>query len=144
MQVLSSDWGEIHVGVPQGSILGPLLFSVYMNDLPTVGKNCELNLYADDMEMHCHNMDLSCAEHDLQEDLNFVYSWLCINLLSLSIKKSNVMLIGSRQKLQNHDLIVTVDGRPLARVSSFKYLGLLIDENLTWCEHTTSVLQSFI
>ena len=71
------------------------------------------------MEMHCHNMDLSCAEHDLQlQDLNFVYSWLCINLLSLSIKKSNVMSIGS-----------------------FKYLGLLIDENLTWREHTTSVLQ---
>ena len=113
MQGLSSDWGEIHVGVPQGSILGPLLFSVYMNDLSTVVKNCELNLYADDMEMHCHNMDLSCAEHDLQEDLNFVYSWLCINLLSLSIKKYNVMLIDSHQKLQNHDLNVTVDGRPI-------------------------------
>ena len=50
-------------------------------------------------------------------------------------------MVGSRQKLQNHDLIVTIDGRPLSHVSSFKYLGLYIDENLTWHEHTTSVLQ---
>ena len=69
--------------MPQESILGPLLFNIYMNDLPTVIQNCELNLYADDMEMHCSNVNLSRAEHDLQQDLNFVYSWLCVNLLSL-------------------------------------------------------------
>ena len=88
--------------------------------------------------MHCSNVNLSCAERDLQEDLNFVYSWLClyINLLSLSIKKSNVMLVGSQHKLQNHDLSVSIDGWSLSCVSSFNYLGLSIDENLTWHEHT--------
>jgi len=65
MQGSSSDWDEIHVGVPQGPILGPLLFSVYMNDLPTVIKNCELNSYTDDMEMHCNSINLSYAEHNL-------------------------------------------------------------------------------
>ena len=69
MQGLSSIWGEVHVGVPQGSILGPLLFSIYMNNLPNVIQNCELNLYANDMETHCSNINLSCAKHDLQEDL---------------------------------------------------------------------------
>ena len=132
------NWGEIHVGVPQGSILGPLLFSVYMNDLPTVTKELWIKFVC---WWHCHNIDLSCAEHGLQEDLNFVYSWLCVNLLSLSIKKSNAMLVGSRQKLQNHDFNVTVDGKPLSHVSSFKYLGLYIDEYLTWREYTKSVLQ---
>ena len=101
----------MYTGVPQGSILGPLLFSIYMNDLPKVVQNCELNLYADDMEMHCSNADLSHAEHDLQEDLHSVQSWLCANCLILSIKKSNVMLVGSRQKLRNHDLCITIDGR---------------------------------
>ena len=91
MQGSSSDWGEIHVGVPNGSILGLLLFSVYMNYLPTVIKNCELNLYADNMEMHCHNIDLSCTEHDLQQDLNFVYSWLCIHLLIQALVSRNLM-----------------------------------------------------
>ena len=132
LQGSSSDWGVIHVGVPQGSILGLLLFSIYVNDLPSVVKTCDFNLYADDMEMHCSNVNLSCAEHDLQDDLNSVYSWLCINLLSLNVPKSNVMLVGSRQKLQNRDLKVTIDERPLSRVSSFKYLGLFIDESLTW------------
>ena len=141
LQGSSSDWGVIHVGVPQGSILGPLLFSIYVNDLPSVIKTCDFNLYADDMEMHCSNVNLSCAEHDLQDDLNSVYSWLCINLLSLNVPKSNVMLVGSRQKLQNRDLKVTIDERPLSRVSSFRYLGLFIEESLTWREHTTSVLQ---
>ena len=71
---------------------------------------CELNLYADDMEMHCSNADLS---HDLQKDLNFVQSWLCVNHLSLSTSKSHVTLIGSRQKLQDRDFHVSIDGRPL-------------------------------
>jgi len=57
------------------------------------------------------------------------------------------MLVGSRQKLQNHDLNITIDGRPISHVSSFKYLGLYIDENLTWKDHTNdtiSVLQRVV
>jgi len=70
-----------------------------------------------------------------------VNSWFCVNRLTLSIKKSNVMLIGSYQKLSNNDLRVTVDGKQLSRVSSVKYLGLSLDEHLTWHQHTASVLQ---
>ena len=141
MQGLSSTWGQIHVDVPQGSILGPLLFSIYMNDLPNVVQICELNLYADDMELHCSNADLAGAEHDLQQDIQSVNSWLCVNLLTLSIRKSNVMLIGSRQKLRNYDLCITVDGKQLSRVPSVRYLGLHIDENLSWHQHTANVIQ---
>jgi len=109
--------GEIHVGVLQGSILGPLLFNIYMNNLPTIVKFCELNLYADDMEMHCSNGNLAGAEHDLQQNIHSVNSCLCVNLLTLSIRKSNIMLIDSCQKLRNYDLCVTVDGKQLSRVS---------------------------
>ena len=115
MQGLSSMKGEIHVGVPQGSILGPLLFSIYMNDLPNVVQICELNLYADDMEMHCSDANLASTERDLQQDIQSVNSWLCVNLLTLNIRKSNVMLIGSHQELRN-DLSITVDGKQFSCV----------------------------
>jgi len=92
-------------------------------------KVCELNLYADDVEMHCSNVDLSCVESDLQGDLQSVNSWLCVNRLTLSIKKSNVMLIGSCKKPRNNDLRVTVDNKRLSHVSS---VGLHLDEHLAW------------
>ena len=67
MQELSSVCGEIHIGVPQRSRLGTLLFSIFMNDLPYVVQTCILNLYANDMEMHCNNANLTGAEYDLQQ-----------------------------------------------------------------------------
>jgi len=61
-----SQWGTVTIGVPQGSILSPLLFTLYLNDLPMVVKHCILNLYADDTELHCSHPDLSVVEaHDL-------------------------------------------------------------------------------
>ena len=89
--------GHLRAGVPQGSILGPLLFSVYVNDLPTVTHNCQLNMSADDMEIHCSNADLSIAQHCLQNDLDSVRLWLQTNLLSPNVRKSHAMLIDSRQ-----------------------------------------------
>jgi len=80
------------------------------------------------------------VESDLQEDIWSVNSWFCVNCLTFSTKKSNVMLIGSCQKLRNNDLCVTVDGKQLSHVSSV--VGLHLDEHLTWNQHTANILQS--
>ena len=101
----------------------------------------ELNLYADDMEMLCSDANLASTERDLQQDIQSVNSWLCVNLLTLNIRKSNVMLTGSHQRLRNHDLCISVDGKQLSRVSSVKYFGLHIDENLSLHQHTANVVQ---
>jgi len=85
-----------------------------------------------------HN--LAGAERDLQQNIHTVNSWLCVNLLTLSIRKSNVMLIDSRQKLRNYDLCVTVDGNQLSCVSSVRYLGLHIDETC----HGISIQQTLL
>ena len=109
----------------------PLPFLCPWNDSPNLVQTSELNLYADDMELHCSNANLTVAEHDLHQGIQSVNLWLCVNLLILSIKKSNVLLIGSHQKLRNHDLCFIFDGKQLSHMSSVRYLGLHIDKNLS-------------
>ena len=67
-----SDWGAVTIGVPQGSILGPLLFALYLNDLPIVVKHCFLDVYADDVKLHCSHSDLNTVEECVQLDFGFV------------------------------------------------------------------------
>ena len=98
-----SDWVTISIGVTQRSILGPLLFTLYINNLPTVIKNSLLDLYADDAELHCSHPDFNVVECLLQSDLNTVMCWLCSSQMSLNAIKSSSMLIGSDKEL----LIIT-------------------------------------
>ena len=98
-------------------------------------------MYADDMELHCSSGDLFSAQRGLQCDLDSIEFWLRTNQLSLNVGKSHVMLIGSRQKLRNSDLCIIVNDRQLSWVPSLKYLGVYIDENLTWQKHTQYVYQ---
>ena len=74
--------------MPQGSILGPLLFSIFVNDLPTVVEHAEVNMYADDTELHCCGNNLQTVERDLQSDLDRIHCWLGANRVQLNISKS--------------------------------------------------------
>jgi len=85
--------------VPQGSILGLLLFSIFVNDLPTVVEHAEVNMYADDTELHCCGNSLQTVESNRQSDLDRIHCWLQANRLQLNISKSIIMLLGSWQKL---------------------------------------------
>jgi len=134
-----SDWGTVSIGVPQGSILGPLLFA-YVNDLPRVVQYSILDLYADDAEMHCSHSDLGVVERKLQSDLDDLVHWLCCSCLCLNILKSNSLLIGSRQRVADKKLNVSVGGKLLAQVSSVHYLGVTIDSSLSWNLHISNVV----
>ena len=117
-------------GVPQGSILGPLLFSISVNDLLTVVSYSQINLYANDTELHCCGRNLSSVQHDFQCDLDAIQVLLYFNRLQLNLSKSVVMLIGTRQKINHHDVSLLISmGRPLLRF-------LFIDQNFTWQIHT--------
>ena len=94
-----SSWGSIGVGVLQGSILGPLLFSLFVNDLPNVVDHTCVNMYADDTELHCSEDDLQSVQYDLQSDNNQIQTWLHANRLQLNVSKSVIMMLGSWQKL---------------------------------------------
>ena len=89
--------GEVKVGVRQGSILGPLLFSIYVNDLPATITDVNVNLYDDDTELpNCHS-SLRHLECILQCTVAQLFIWLVANKLKLSVLKPSSMLIGIRQ-----------------------------------------------
>ena len=87
-QSRTSKWAAVSVGVPQGSILGPVLFALYINDLPSAVSHCLLDLFADDAELHCSDSDLQTVENCLQLDLNSVATWLDSSCLCLNVDKS--------------------------------------------------------
>ena len=113
----------VQIGVPQGSILGPLLFTLYINDLPDYLEHCDVTLYADDTVLFISDKSLHNIKSYMNLDLEKLNNWLKLNHLTLSISKSKFMIIGSSQRLNKSDSIsFKVDNMNLDEVSSsFKY-----------------------
>ena len=129
-------------GIPQGSILGPLLFILHINDLPAGLKHCKVSMYADDTLLYCEGTDLNEICIKVNEDLQYVKTWLDHNKLSLNVNKTEYMLLGTRNrlnKINDNDVDIKINGKQLKRVRKCKHLGIIIDENLTWQDHVTNV-----
>ena len=115
--------------------MGPLLFSMYANDLPNSISSCDINMYADDTELHYCHSQLQRAEQVLQNEVERVSDWMAVNRLKLNVTKSVCMLIGSRQRVSGKDLCLSLHDSIFRQVSSTKYLGVFIDQHLTWRSH---------
>ena len=96
---VQSDICNITCGIPQGSILGPLLFTIYINDLPSCNLFSKPRIYADDTTLTTSAEDPCVLEHKMNYDMNLIRSWLSANKLTLNVKKNKYMLIGSQFKL---------------------------------------------
>ena len=136
-----SDLRKISCGVPQGSILGPLLFLTYINDLPNCLNFTTPRIFADDTSITAFGKTLEDTEIELNNDLINIRNWLTANKLSLNIAKTEYVLIGSRQKLNNvsKQPNVVIGDRPIERVRDCKILGVQIDESLTWEKHIDQI-----
>ena len=133
---ITSESMNISYGVPQGSILGPLLFIFFMNDLPQCIKECKIGLYADDTVLIYAAKTASDVKLILQQDLALVSNWLKHNRLHLNVKKTKWSFIGTHQKLARaQDMDLSINGQPLVKVDEYKYLGMYFDKNLNWHFH---------
>ena len=125
-----SDAMPISCGVPQGSVLGPLLFLLYINDMKAACSS-SLFLYADDSAILVSHKDKEVIQNILAENLEKMRIWLSDNRLSLHLGKTEALLLGSQKRLQKEDeLVITTGGTKITSQPSVKYLGCFLDSTL--------------
>lgn len=132
---------EVNYGVPQGTVLGPSLFVLYINDIVSVVEKCKIQLFADDTLLYCVGSDVKSVVDTLNSELKYIENWLNNNSLKVNTDKSNVMLITSRYSslsTENHAGVLFNNSR-IKQVDEIKYLGVVIDKNLTFSSHAAYI-----
>ena len=135
----------VRFGVPQGSILGPVLFLIFINDLPTALKNSTADIYADDTTISYsdhYNISPQAISNGIQTDINELQNWSHKNRMILNERKTKSMLIIRKRldkKLESLDLQIELNNTAIEQVDVFSLLGLKIDMRLTFDEHVDAL-----
>ena len=131
-------------GVPQGSILGPLLFSLYVNDLPLSIQNALCDLFADDTTIHYASQNVDEIRFHLNKSMESIDHWCQANDMIVHPRKTESMLICARQKKQNMNdtsLKILYKGTIIRQVTAHKLLGVTIDQSLLWNDHIKDLIK---
>ena len=128
-----SDLLDMTCGVPQGSVLGPIMFIIYINDICNVSDVVKCVLFANDTNIFCSERNLTDLQLTLNLELGKLFVWFSVNKLSLNVSKTNYILF--RNRSADTYLNIRINTINVTRVQSSKCLGIIIDENLNWKPH---------
>ena len=141
----ASEWIIIDRGLPQGSILGPLLFSIYINDCTKVIQHSRYHIYADDLQIYLDSnlLDLPQSFNKINYDLQLIKKWSDDNFIRLNPDKSQAILIGNPKLLCSVKRIdlpqIKLNGTAIQFKNTVKNLGLRMNETLTWSDHVVEI-----
>ena len=134
---------DVKCGVPQGSILGPLLFLVYINDINDIFGKANFQLYADDTVIYNSGTSMAEIKNNLQENVDIFTNWCVVNKLTINTKKTKIMIFGSRYNIKrNPTMDLLINGEKLQIVPTYKYLGINLDQTLNYNYHLKYLVNS--
>lgn len=131
-------------GIPQGSIIGPLLFLIYINNINSIGLTGYLTLYADDTCLFYFGTSINDMLFNAQKDLDMLSEWLKYNLLTINTSKTSFMIFKAKNKPIGDLTPLTMNNDVIQRSHKEKYLGLWIDDKLTWKPHIEHIRAKLI
>lgn len=129
---------NISYGVPQGSILGPLLFLCYINDLPRAISH-PMTLFADDCTVVFAGNDFNTHESNINDNLNIIIQWLKVNNLRINLDKTHIMTF--KQRIISPDLDIKYENNTITDIDNTKFLGIWLDQNLSWKVHISNLIK---
>ena len=140
----SSDVLDVMCGVPQGSVLGPLLFLIFINDLPAVCKKLKFYLFTDDTNIYFESDSLDLLGKTMNKELKKVDKWLTTNRLALNVDKSHFALFHSSSNIPHRKIRIKIRNKRITEENDVKCLGVLLDSILSWKPHITEIKQTIL